>query len=202
MASGAKAPVPPTVHYEVKLHSAAFGNSGVRKMWIKGNNMRWEGKTQRLPMCVIKNAHGTFLVHPWNKIAAKYPEGSLRGNPKAVFPGPTGSIKVFLKTVKAEKSGTEIIGMQKCTIYDFMDSITKRTCRIWIGNKSGKPMQLLMKGKRAKADTITATYTKYEVGGKVSDSLFELPKGYAVRPMPSKRLTSEAKTNKQKKISS
>ncbi|MHB9036536.1 MAG: hypothetical protein ACYC64_07695 [Armatimonadota bacterium] len=201
-AAGAKAPAPATVHYEVRLHSSAFGDSGVRNMWIKGNDMRWEGKSQRLPICIVKNADGAFLIHPWNKIAAKYPKDSRRGNPKAIFPGPTGSIKTFLKSVKAEKCGAETIMDQKITIYGFVDPVSRRSCRIWVNDKSEKPVKLVMQGKRGKMDTITATYTKYVVGGKVPDALFDIPKGYAIRPMPTERLTSEAKTNKPKKVSS
>jgi hypothetical protein len=59
-----------------------------------------------------------------------------------------------------------------------------------------------MQGKTGTTDKLTAAYTKFEVGGKVSDTLFELPKGYAIRPMPAERLTSEAKTDKRKKGSS
>jgi hypothetical protein len=211
-ASGAKAPAPATVHYEVKLQSSAFGNCGVRKMWIKGNKMRWEGKSQRLPMCIVKNADGTFLIHPWNKIAAQYPKGSLRSNPKAIFPGPAGSIQAFLKAMKAEKCGWQVVNEKKCTIYTYMDPVSRRQCRIWINDKSTKPVKLLIKGKRVKMDTLTATYTKYEVGKSISDSLFELPKGYAIRPMPdelkaskmsqAERRAMRAKTDKQKKESS
>lgn len=181
-------------------------------MWIKGNNMRWEGKSQKLPVCIVKNADGTFLIHPWNKIAAKYPTGSSRSNPKVLFPGPTGSIQGFLKSVKAEKCGREVVNEKKCTIYSYMDPVSRRQCRIWIDDKSTKPVKLLMRGRRAKMDTLTAVYTKYEVGIGIADSVFELPKGYAVRPMPdelkaskttaSERRALRAKADKQKKESS
>lgn len=181
-------------------------------MWIKGNYMRWEGKSQRLPVCIMKNAEGTFLIHPWNKIAAKYSKESSRSNPKAIFPGPAGSIKVFLKAVKAEKCGREVVNEKECTIYSYMDSVSRRQCRIWIDDKSTKPVKLLVRGKRAKMDTLTAMYTKYEVGKAIADSQFELPKGYAIRQMPDEMKAAsglaaaerraKARIEKQKKESS
>jgi hypothetical protein len=94
-----------------------------------------------------------------------------------------------------------------------MDPVSRRQCRIWIGDKSTKPVKLLIRGKRAKMDTLTATYTNYEVGKPVVDSLFELPKGYAIKPMPdrlsaSSKMTAaerqdmKVKTDKRKKESS
>ena len=182
-----------SVHYEVKIKSANFGNMGVRKMWIKGKNMRWEGKSERLPLCVIKNKQGTFLIHPWNKIAAKYPDNSLRKNPSSYLPGPVSSPSVFLKSVKAVYVGKQTANKQQCKVYTYAEPQTNRKCKLWVGVKSGKPVQLFVKGLAKKQDTYTATYTKFEQNSKVADSLFELPKGYAIRQMPKITLTSTKK---------
>lgn len=189
----AKAAQPASVHYELKLKSEAFGNMGARKMWIKGNNIRFEAKSAKLPLVLIKNGEGVFLVHPWAKIAAKYPAGSDRGNPKTLFPGPTGPISVFLKKVNAKKHGTETVSKQRCDVYTYADPVAKRNSRIWVNAKTGKPVQLVLTGVNHKVDTITATYTLYEPGASVSDTLFQLPKGYKVRPMPESKLTSKAR---------
>lgn len=197
----AQKPAPATLHYEVKMKSASFGNMGVRKLWIKGDNMRWEQKSARLPIVLVKNPKGVFLIHPWNKVAAQYPKGTPRGNPRALLPGPIGSVKAFLKEVKATKHGQETVGKQRCDVYPYTDPVTKRACKLWLNAKSGKPVQLYIKGLKGKEDTITVTYVKFESGLKISDSLFELPKGYAVRPMPKLDLTSKkpgAKLNKSK----
>lgn len=199
MASWAASPKPSTLHYEVQVKSASFGNMGVRKMWLKGNKMRWEQKSARLPICVVKNDKGVFFIHPWNKVAAKYPNGSPRGNSRAFLPGPTGSPKTFLKQVKAQKQARETINKQPCDVYSYVDTVTKRKCKLWIGVKSGKPVQLYVKGTRGKVDTITATYTTFELGANVSDKLFELPKDFAIRQMPDLRLTSKAVNKKQNK---
>ena len=198
-ASGAKAPKPYTIHYEVKLKSASFGDMGTRKLWVKGDRMRWESESARLPLHIVKNDKGVFLLHPWNDIAAKYPKGSPRGNPRALLPGPTGSPKAFLKAVKAVKHGRETINKKLCDVYSYTDPTTKRKCKIWIAMKSGKPVQLLLKGEPGKQDTITATYTKFVEGANAPDSLFQLPKGYAIRPMPERDLTSKAKARKPNK---
>lgn len=188
-----KAAKPASVHYELTLKSLAFGNMGTRKMWIKGNNMRFESKSARLPLVLIRNDEGVFLVHPWAKMVAKYPAGSDRGNPKAMFPGPSGPMSVFVKKVNAKKHGTETVSRQRCDLYIYTDPITKRESRIWVNAKTGKPVQLLLKGVKGKVDTITATYTVYEPGAKVADTMFQLPKGYKVRPMPESKLTSKAR---------
>lgn len=189
-APAAKAPAAATVYYEVTLKSESFGNMGLRKMWIKGNNVRWESKSANLPLLLIKNKDGVFLLHPWDKIAAKYPSDTERGNPRALFSGPTGAISMFLKYVGAKQHGTEKIAGQDCTVYSYTDKNTKRPAKIWVGKKSGKPVQLLLKGEKNNTDTITATYTRFEPGAKVDDSLFQLPKDYEIRPMPKETLTS------------
>ncbi len=53
-----------------------------------------------------------------------------------------------------------------------------------------------------KMDTLTATYTKYEIGGKYPESLFELPKGYDVRQMPDRSKSEAKKLVKPRKGSS
>jgi outer membrane lipoprotein-sorting protein len=191
MAWGANTPKPQTLQYEIKLKSETFGNMGVRKMWIKGSNMRWEYMSAGLPLKLVKNNDGVFLIHPWNKVAARYPTGSDRGNPMVLFPGPTSSPKEFLKSVKAVKRGAEKINKELCNIYSYADPTTTRECRIWISAKSGKPVKLCLSGKHGKADPITATYTKFVISPVVSDKLFELPKGYAIKPMPSAKLTTK-----------
>ncbi len=195
-AAGARSPKPYTIHYEVKVKSASFGDMGTRKLWIKGDKMRWESKSARLPINIVKNDDGVFLLHPWNDVAAKYPKGSPRGNPRALLPGPTGSPKAFLKAVSAVKHGRETINKTPCDVYDYTDPTTKRKCTIWIAVQSGIPVQLLLKGEKGKQDTITATYTKFVEGANAPDSLFEIPKGYTIRPMPERDLTSKAKAKK------
>ncbi|MCL5105257.1 MAG: hypothetical protein M1133_14260 [Armatimonadetes bacterium] len=197
-ACGADTPKQKTLHYELKVKSASFGDMGSRKMWIKGDKMRWEAKTDRFPLCLVKNKQGVFLIHPWNKYAAKYPDGSSRGNPSVLFPGPTGPVPSFLAKVKATKHGTQKVAKELCNVYTYTDPVTRHQAKMWVGVKSGKPVQLLLKGERGKADTITAAYTKFELGAKAPDSLFELPKGYAIRPMPAQKLTSKATAEKPK----
>jgi len=192
-AGRAQSPKPYTLHYEVRLKSASFGNMGVRKLWLKGDRMRWEWKSANLPIRLIKNDQGVFMLHPWNKIAARYPKGSPRGNPTALLPGPSGSPNVFLKAVKAVKSGSKTLEGTPCAGYSYTEPTTKRNCVLWVSTKSGRPVQLLLKGKNKQMDTVTATYTKFVECIGIADSLFEVPKGFAIRPMPeTQRLTSKS----------
>ncbi len=191
--SCAEAAVPATLHYKIKLKSESFGDMGTREVWIKGKDMRCDMKSARLPITVIKNSQGVFLIHPWQKIAGKYPAGTPRGNPTALLPGPTGSTKVFLSHVKAKKLANEKVGKQLCEVYSYTEPTTKRFCKLWVDAKSRKPVKLWMKGKHKTVDTMVATYTVFEEGVKVSDSLFELPKGYEIRPMPDQRVATAMK---------
>jgi outer membrane lipoprotein-sorting protein len=173
-----------TLFYEARLKSSSFGNMGTRRMWIKGNLMRWEACTKDFKLILIKNGQGVFLLHPWKKSAGKYPPGSNRENPRSYLPGPTGSSQSFLASVKATQCGREKVGSTMCEVYSYTDQASARKCKLWLSRTNGKPIKLVLKGDLRKKDTITAMYTKFEPGAKVSDSLFELPKGCVVRAMP------------------
>lgn len=194
VASIAEATVPATLHYKVRLKSEGFGDMGVRELWLKGSNMRCEMKSANLPITVIKNDQGVFLVHAWNKVAGKYPKGTPRGNPTALLPGPNGSPKAFLQKMKAKRLSKEKVGKQLCDVYSYTEPTTKRECKLWVDAKSGKPVKLWMKGKRKTIGTVVATYATYEEGVKVADSLFRLPKGYEIRPMPKREVVSKQNT--------
>ncbi|MCX6344751.1 MAG: hypothetical protein NT018_06725 [Armatimonadetes bacterium] len=188
-----KAPESQGIYYELKLKSESFGNMGTRKMWIKGSNMRWESKSDRLPIRLIKNSSGVFMIHPWRKFAAKYPAGTPKGNPRLYLPGPTGPVKLFLKQVNAKKLGTDKVSGQRCDVYSYSDPVTKSSAKLWVGAATSKPVKILMMGERGKKDTVTATYTKFDLSAKVPDALFQIPKGYTMRPMPKPGLTSKTK---------
>jgi len=193
----AGAAVPTTLHYKVRMESASFGRGGgTREFWIKGAMMRCVISSAQLSITVVKNSQGVFLLHPWNKVAGKYPDGSARGNPRILLPGPTGSPKVFLGEMKAKRLAREKVGHQLCEVYSYTEPTTRRYCKLWVDAKTGKPVKLWMKGKHKVVDEITATYLSFVEGGKISDSVFEVPKGYVVRPMPKRELASKP-TSKQ-----
>ncbi len=191
---GAQSSRPYTLHYEVRVKSANFGNMGTRRLWIKGDSLRWESDSADLKLKLVKNKQGVFLLHPWNKIAAKYPANSPRGNPRTLMPGPAGSVKSFLSSVKAVKKGQETVDKEKCDVYAYSDSTLKCDCKLWVSAKSGKPVKLIMQGQQGQKDVITATYTKYQESLDVADSMFELPKGYTIRAMPEPKAASTGKT--------
>ncbi len=196
-ASQAATTKPRTLVYEVKMKSLSLGDMGTRKMYVKGDNMRWEGKVDKFPMLVIKNSKGAFLILPWQKIAAKYPKDSDRNKPASYLPGPVGSTKTFLAQMKAKKSGQEKVEKQLCSVYSYHSKAADRDCKLWISAKTGKPVKLLLAGEKKKKDTIVVTYTKFVEGANVPDSLFELPKDHAIREMPKRKLASADKDNNE-----
>lgn len=190
-AAHAGATAPMTLHYKVQMKSSA-GNMGTREVWLKNGKMRCNIDTARLPITLLKNSQGVFLLHSWNKIAGKYPDGSPRGNVRALLPGPTGSPKAFLRFVNGKRIGTEQVGKKSCDVYSYTDPTTKRFCKIWVERKSGQPVKLWLKGALRVASDVTVTYLLFKEGEQISDSIFELPKGYAVRPMPKREVASKA----------
>lgn len=184
--------VPVTLHYKVKMQSASFGkDAGTREVWIKGDKMRCEIYGGKLRVTLVKNSQGVFLLHPWSKVAGKYPDGSPRGNPRTLLPGPTGSTAIFLAKVNAKRLDDQKVGNRVCKVYSYTEPTTKRFCKLWVDAKSSKPVKLWMKGKRKVMDELIATYVLYDQTSSISDSVFELPTGYAVRPMPKRELASK-----------
>ena len=108
------------VYIETKMKSESFGDLGTRKMWIKGPDMRWESSLRKedepkdVPLCLIKNKQGVFLIHPWKKVVAQYPNNTNRSNPAVLLPGPSGPPRQFLEAVKAVKGKQQTIGHQVC----------------------------------------------------------------------------------------
>lgn len=182
---------PTTLHYKVQMKSSV-GNMGTREVWLKNGKMRCNIDSARLPLTLLKNSQGVFLLHAWNKIAGKYPDGSVRGNARALLPGPTGSPATFLRSVHAKRAGSEQVGKRSCDVYSYTDPTTKRFCKLWVERKSGQPVKLWLKGTLRVTSEVTVTYLLFKEGEKISDSIFELPKGYAVRPMPKNEIASKA----------
>lgn len=200
MASEGRTSEPYSLKYQVKIKSSDFGDMGSRTLWIKGSNMRWDADSAKLRIRLIKNEQGLFLLHPWNKIAGKYPKGTTRENPTALLPGPAGPVQKFLKSVNAKKTGQETVNKQPCRIYTYTEPTANRTCKLWVSVKSGKPVKLVANGQKKKLDTLTVTYVSYTEGVKIADSHFEVPKGYIVRPMPN--LDRQADEKSAKKLNS
>ena len=175
---------PYSLKYQVRIKSSDFGDMGTRTLWIKGSNMRWEADNANFRLRLVKNNQGLFLIHPWNKMAGKYPKGTTRENPLALLPGPAGPVQKFLKSINAKKTGQETINKQPCNVYTYSEPICRKQCKLWVGTKSKKPVKLIVMGQKKKADTLTVTYISYTEGIKIADSQFEVPKGYVIRPMP------------------
>jgi hypothetical protein len=154
--------------------------------------MRFECKS-RVGLTLVRNSDGVFLIHPWQKIAARYPKRWNRGNPNRYLPGPNGPVNEFLAAVKAKKQRRQSVDNQLCQVYSYTEPTAGRDCRLWVGLKSGKPVRLTLLGAKHKADTITASYTRFELGTKISDSMFGLPKGYVIRSMPAEKLSEADK---------
>ena len=191
VAAEAKTPKPYCMHYEATMKSASFGNMGTRKLWIKGDRLRFESYAGKLPLRLVKNKQGLFLINPFKKVAAKYPPNSLRGNPMTLLPGPAGPPMGFLKSVNAVRHGQKMVNKQLCKIYDYTEPTTKLRCELSISARSNKPVQLIIKGRHKAQDTVTVTYTKFEEDSEIADALFELPKGYPITSMPNLDLTSK-----------
>ena len=156
---------------------------GTRKMTIKGEFFAWDANSPGLPLKFVKNKDGEFLIRPNKKVIGKYPAGTNRQSPYTFLPGPNGDVKSFLADQKAKAAGTEKIKGKSYKIYTYTEEQSGWKCKLWLDAKTTQPYKLILTGAK-KTDQITAVYSSFKVGVPVSDSLFELPKGYAVRSMP------------------
>jgi len=174
-----------TVVYQVQMNSPQ-GNMGTRKMYKKGDNFVWEADSAGIKMKFIKNKDGAFMLHPMGRFAGKYPPGTNRESPMTFLPGPAGDVKQFLDKNEAKKEGEEKIDKTLCDIYTYTEKETKWKCKLWVEQKTLRPVKMVMTGAK-KSDTIDVTYISYRTGAVVADSRFELPKGLEIRPMPEKK---------------
>ena len=182
---------------EMTLESKNFGKMGGAKLWIKGDNYRYEKLATWYTITLVKNADGVFLIHPEQRWAGKYAKGSDRERIENLVMGPVGDLAAYLKKVTARKVGNEAVDEVKCAIYKW--DAPKTTYKMWVNEKKNVPAKLMRIGLGDKADTITVAYQKYESGAAVDDSQFVLPKDIPIRDMPNrvrKKDTAERKTDK------
>ena len=174
-----------TVVYEVQMQSPQ-GNMGTRKMYKKGDNFVWEADSAGIKMKFIKNKDGAFMLHHLGRFAGKYPPGTNRESPMTFLPGPAGDVKQFLDKNEAKKEGEEKIDKTLCDIYTYTEKETKWKCKLWVEQKTLRPVKMVMTGAK-KSDTIDVAYISYKTGLVVADSRFKLPEGIEIRPMPEKK---------------
>ncbi len=171
-----------TVVYEVKMKSPQ-GDMGTRKMYKKGDFFLWEADTSGLKLKFVRNKDGAFAINPFGRFAGKYPPGSNRESPMTFLPGPAGDVKDFLKKNEAKKEGQETIGKTLCDIHTYTEKETKWQCKLWVEQKTLRPVKMLMTGAK-KNDWVDVTYVSYRTGGVIAESRFALPKDMEIRPMP------------------
>jgi len=170
-----------TLFYEVKVKNR-WGNAGTRKMYKRGPDFEFLTDSGGLKVRFVKNRDGQFIIHPHRKIIGQY-QGDDRKSPMVFLPGPAGDVKAFLAANKAKKVGREKVGNKVCDKYSYVENETKWKCELWVDPKTYTPAKLTMIGDK-KENTTIVTYVSYQRGVKISDFHFELPKDYAIRPMP------------------
>lgn len=168
-----------TTIYQVHLKST-FGDAGTRKMTIDGKNFRWEVSSPGISVKLIKNPDGLFMLGR-TKFAVKYAPGSKREQPMALFPGPIGDVKTFLKSHNAKPPVKAVLNNKKCMVYEYTESTWR--CKLWVDAVTSTPIQIELSGAK-KADFVKATYVSYKLNKPIPASTFELPKGIKVRAMP------------------
>lgn len=181
--------------YKVRLKNP-FGDAGTRTMTIDGKKFLWEVASPGMDLKLIKNADGLFMLGSTPYIG-KYPAGHKRENPMALFPGPTGDVKAFLKANKAKSLGKATLDEQKCDVHEYTDTVSGWKCKLWVNAAQNTPMKLEVEGP-GKSDRATATYLSYKVNQKVPSATFDLPKGKEIRPVPEAKAQTPgaAKTKK------
>jgi outer membrane lipoprotein-sorting protein len=177
----AKPAAPQSTVYKVRLNSS-FGDAGTRKLTLQGNKFLWEVATAGMDLKLIKNDDGLFMIGRTPYIG-KYPPGSKNESPMALFPGPIGNVKEFLKANSAKSLGKATLNKKSCDVYEYKEKVSGWKCKLWLDPKTSEPVQLELSGPN-KADNATATYLSYKLNEKIPATTFDLPKDKKIRPMP------------------
>jgi hypothetical protein len=181
--------------YKVRLKNP-FGDAGTRTMTIDGKNFLWEVASPGMDLKLIKNNDGLFMLGS-TPFIGKYPAGHKKENPMALFPGPIGDVKAFLKANNAKSLGKATLDEEKCDVHEYKDPVSGWKCKLWVNAAKNSPMKIEVEGPN-KADRASATYLSYKVNQKIPSATFELPKGKQIRPVPevTNQKSDTAKTKK------
>lgn len=148
-------------------------------MWVKGNNIRWEGSMEGQNVIYLMNTvDKTAYVHmPAQNMAIKQDFAQTQ---KTIGESPDQKIKE-IEIKNPEVVGVETIDGKRCLLTKVVAD-TGDVTKTWIWTKYGIPIKIEITPRSG--GVITTTFSNIEFGG-ISDNKFELPSGVQIMDVPS-----------------
>ena len=168
-----------TCVFEVRTRSRV-GYRGSARYYIKGDWVREEKRSGGgLELIMVSNDAGLFIRNKHSSYWFKYPGGTHNHLKDRLLGGPTGDVPEFLKSVRAKCVGHEKLKTNLCSIYAYQFPHIKDKFRLWISDKTGKPLQLerdhkvQIRGGETR-DVLVVDYRSYDCNAPVQDALFQI----------------------------
>lgn len=190
-------PAPPTTfECEYVVRTPLYGVVDRAKYTSKGGYVRYQKRSGAgLKLLFLRNKQGTFQLNMSTNDGAKYgPDWAKDADRLLVTPGPQGDPKIFLKGVKARRSGQETVNGRLADVwsYDLPTGVqingkfaTKSLpVRMFMDHKEQRPLKVETRmqlsagrGVAGRTDIVTIEYASYRWGFPLPDTFFGLPKG-------------------------
>jgi hypothetical protein len=170
------------------VKSSAYGFVDTSKIWMKGTKLRMEKKTGAgLRVLLLRNGKGVYQINQAVNSGHKWPKDWERELPQQInlIGGPQGDPKLFLKQVKAKRTGQESYSGRPAEIWSYTlggGKAPKQSFRLWLATPGGQPLKLetRMPNPRGGTNAVAIDYKSYRWGMNLPDELFELPRGAKV----------------------
>jgi hypothetical protein len=168
-----------TCTFEVRTRSKV-GYRGSARYFIKGNWVREEKRSGGgLELIMVSNDAGLFIRNKHAPYWFKYPGGVHIHLKDRLLGGPIGEVPQFLKSVHAKPVGKEKLKNEMCEIYFYQYPHVPDKFRLWVSEKTGKPLQLTRDHKvritgGTTRDILVVDYRSYDTHTPVQDALFQI----------------------------
>ena len=169
------------------------------RIWIRGNRVRREERSIAGTEVLIEADGMQFLFSPEAKkgLKRKVDKPSARTDYPEYF-DPQG-FREWIEKTGAKKSGSERVNGVDCEVYT--QSEGPATLKRWLRKDNGMPMKNAVEARPADAPHTVTTMkiTRVKVGGTISDSLFQAPKGYEYKEVKDEEPPKDEAKGKGKK---
>jgi hypothetical protein len=188
--------------FEIRSRSKV-GYRGTAKYFIKGDLVRQEKRSGGgLELIMVSNETGLFIRNKHSNYWFRYPIQANYRMKDRLLGGPIGDVPAFLQKVKAKKTGQEKLDGKPCAIWSYKFARAADKFRLWINEKTGKPVQLerdyIVKGTR-KRDILIVEYRDYDSNAKLADDIFRVPSNEKIHDVSSALMDTARETMKNKK---
>lgn len=148
----------------------------IMKVWAKDGDMRMESTADGEAFVIFIKNDGIYNYIPSQNIVTKIPQMQQRFN---YIENPENYID-HLKSMGAQKIGTENTNGYLCDVYKYQDPQTGANAKVWVWTKKNFPVKLTSYGPQGKIEIL---FTDIKINEPISNELFELPENAQVLDM-------------------